>query len=120
MKTELLDDEIIAQFMGLKRHDPDKDYWKAQYYKPDPKDARKKGDFVNYFDHLEYSTSWEWFMPAYRKFSSLEFEEWDLIHADHCASIAEKVLSFDLIGANEKLVEGIKWYNDSHPKAVKK
>lgn len=111
MKT---DNELIAEFMGIAKESNGcyhienlRHLYASAYLKP---------------DYLDYHRSWDWFMPAYSNFSALDYDENKLNdeHADHCASIAERVLSFDLFGANEKLVEGIKWYNDSHPKAVKK
>lgn len=114
-EIELLDDEIIAQFMGLKRHEPDKSYWKAQYYRPDPKDARKKGDFVGYYDHLEYSTSWNELMPCVEKiemmYSAIADERPTTELEDEAYS---KILCLPMTAGKEiaykSVVEFVKWY----------
>lgn len=84
--------------------------------------AHGNGEDLNTFHYaiegLKYHTSWDWFMPAYRKFKDALIEmhksmppntvnHGDAIEVDiHCA-----VTEVDLIRANRHLVKGIKWYN---------
>lgn len=98
MKTkDKTDNELIAEFVGDRTSVINNPKW-------------QQGDELIY---LKYHKSWDWFMPAYSKFSALEFEENKLNdeHANHCALIAEKVLGFDISGACERLVDGIKWFS---------
>jgi hypothetical protein len=103
---EKTDNLLIAEFMGY------------TYY-PAPSDFFPNGRLysanLRTYDLLavKYDTSWDWLLPAYSKFSALEIHESKANdeHTNHCTAIAEKVLSFDIFGAHEKLVEGIKWLN---------
>jgi hypothetical protein len=62
-------------------------------------------------DKLLFDTSFDWLMPVFGKFSSLE-TDYASEHSALCASIAEKILEVDIFLAHEKLAEGIKWYNE--------
>lgn len=71
-------------------------------------------------DKIKYHESWDWFMPAFKKFFDYLQKQYnkpdynkhsatkgDLIEVDiHCA-----VREFDLAKAHWHLVEAIKWYN---------
>lgn len=107
MKT---DNELIAEFMGLKRVEAGVSYNKAQYYKSDPKDLRKKGKFMGYFDGLKYDTSWDWLMPVVEKIRV------------YCSENPKKVKGEDIVmnlpitatisEVYSESVEFIKWYNN--------
>ena len=122
MKT---DNELIAEFMGLIRVEANASYNKAQYYKPDSSDKRKRGIFMGYHDGLEYDTSWDWLMPVVEKIGELykkafptneifiqkilahedpiEKEYIDVISTSICTPISE---------VYTEVIKFIKWYNE--------
>jgi len=113
MKT---DDQLIAEFTGAKSTGKTNLSGKEVYEFPySLKDM--SGNGRKFTGYLQFSKSWDWFMVAYSKFSALEIQDnaCNDKHANHCVAIAEKVLSFDLFGANECLVEAIKWYTNLKP-----
>lgn len=107
MKTEKTDNELIAEFRGAVESQNSgvcgiRTYW-INNNDPTPSSTKE----------MHYNTSWDWLMPACQKFSSLEFDivQADIEHGDHVARVAEKILEYDITGTCERLVEGIKWYN---------
>lgn len=75
MKT---DNELIAEFMGLIRYEPNSRYNLPQWYQPDSSDGRKKGKFMGYPEQLKYDTKWDWIMPVVEKIARIETK--DVIH----------------------------------------
>jgi len=61
------DNELIAEFMGWKCYPENKSYSYPQWYKPDPKDLRKKGQWKGYPHQLAFDLSWDWLMPVVEK-----------------------------------------------------
>lgn len=95
------ENELIAEFMGLPLTIQEPEFSGDRKLKTVP------------FQRWRYDTSWDWLMPVWNKFASLQFEENRQFteHADHCTLIAEKILEVDVFQAHERLVNGIKWYN---------
>jgi len=117
---------LIAEFMGLTRREANATYGKAQYYKPDIKDGRKLGQFVNYFDSLDYHSSWSELMPVVEKINSLGFfcviNEWQCKisrYSDYSGIISyDSITDKDtkLIDVTYKaVIEFIKWYTNLKP-----
>lgn len=68
---------------------------------------------------LKYHSSWEWIMPACKKFHELNLEGYE--YEQHCESIDIAVTSYEIERAFKKLSEAITWYNtSSNPKQVNK
>lgn len=62
---------------------------------------------------MEYHSSWDWLMPAYRKFRSLtgmKMPEWLI----HCNNIENWIIRVNIIEAHKSITEAIKWYNEQH------
>lgn len=103
-------DEVIARFHGWEHKPTLKGKGKGLWYFPECGKAAFNGD------GFQYHTSFDWLMPVFSKFSSLDLA--GLVHVNHsdhsdrCASIAEKILEVDITGAHEALVDGIEWYNN--------
>lgn len=103
---------LIAEFMGLTRKEANATYNKAQYYKPDPKDARKTGSFINYFDSLEYHKSWDKLMPIIATLNTLYAED-AFYGFDHDIYLSMRNWVSDVVIENAfgDAVTMIKWYN---------
>lgn len=108
---QLTDNELIAEFMGLVRHEADASYNIAQYYKP-VADKRKRGDFVAYYDNLGYDKRWERLMPVVEKIEQVlsvpnasKTKGWD-----HWNNVFDGRVDTDIKVAYACVVEFIKWY----------
>lgn len=95
--------QLIAEFMEIERCtrcDP----WCGRYcYNPG----------VYYLpDEMEYNSSWDWLMPACKKFDNLDIDlqEHDA-YVDHCSNIDNAAAHYKIEPVFLMLVEGIKWYN---------
>jgi hypothetical protein len=122
MKTDETEEGncLIAEFTGLIRVEANAIYNKAQYYKPDPKDKRKRGIFMGYYDGLKYDTSWDWLMPVVEK-----IEQEGFCFSIQTSNIAcmkpfdiHSISSYDVFKKDKKIevvydvvVEFIKWHN---------
>lgn len=108
METIKSDNELIAQFVGYNSCKTEHDtFWNY------PSERCTTDNWRFHSNGLAFNVMWDWFMPAFAKFGGLDFDSTPdrNRHSDLCASIAEKVLEVDILGAHERLVEGIKWYN---------
>jgi len=111
------DNELIAEFMGLKRREADVAYNKARYYSPD-KDLRKLGKFEMYFDDEEHYKEWNNLMPVVKKIRVLMDD--NSIYADSTARNCWEVimLTFSVIEIEATyipVVKFINWYNSNRP-----
>lgn len=113
MKTENLIDTLmevqtlaIADFIGEKLYTREqlKDIGCIQQWKFPFCDG-----YYPTLDTMKFHTSWDWLMPAFGKFSSLDVETDS--HVQHVVAISEKILECDIHCACERLAEAIKWYN---------
>jgi len=118
---ELTDNELIAEFMGgtysiapkggIHGYKEGTKIWFCLF-----------GSMPDQINHLYYDQARDWLIPAISKFSGLQFDDDFLAikHSDHVALIAEKVLEFNILGAHEALIDGIKWYNSNGSEENKK
>jgi hypothetical protein len=122
--------KMIAEFMGLILHKPDKTFNIEQWWSGDSSDGRKKGEFVGYSHQLEYNTSWDWLMPVVDKIEKLGFDSrihgnnsddgylCDFIQDNTNNEISCFVTWQDNGGTKieatfKAVVEFIKWYNEN-------
>jgi hypothetical protein len=106
MGTEKSANILIAEFMGAYR--PEKilnDYEGTFLY--------KEGVRWRQPEMLYYHSSWDWLMPAWKKFSDLKFIDSSVtaIHLNYCARITHALATTDIYTAHKHLSNGIKWYN---------
>ena len=88
--------KLIADFMGWAHHES------ADYDKHE-------------MSQLRYHSSWDWFMPAYKKFISQQsMPMMGFIHHYQC--ISAWVSRVDIEESFNSLVRAIEWYNDLLPK----
>lgn len=65
-------------------------------------------------EEMKYNSSWDWLIPACKKFDNLYLYEPCLSsddYIDHCENIDNAVTNYEIKPAFQMLVEGIKWYN---------
>jgi hypothetical protein len=117
MKT---DNQIITEFMGYRYFtwQEVKGIGQAGWAKHDRSNAKIGNGFLcRTSRELKYDHSWNWLMPAWYKFRDLvfDFDQMNLIkeHALHVQAIAHSISYEDLPKAYERLVNGIKWYNQN-------
>ena len=103
MKT---DNELIAEFMGLKPYEDSRygTMW------PDPTNQNKVG-FA-----LKYDTSWDWLMPVVEKIQK-ECSHRIVIDGSKCRIVGEHSIKVHTIktinSAYKAVVEFIKWHNET-------
>jgi len=71
MTDQLTDNELIAEFMGLVRREPNNNYNLPQWWQP-TKDKREKGKFIGYPEQLKYHSSWDKLMPVVERLQEPE------------------------------------------------
>lgn len=79
---EKTDNEIVAEWMGL---------------------------FRKYVEMLHYDTSWDWLMPACKKWDELTLNNTEYIQLSD--KLDQMVTLYEIVPAFQQLVENIKWYN---------
>lgn len=60
---------------------------------------------------LEYHSSWDWFMSAWKKFRNLQGQRMPE-YINHVRSISVWIEKADINEAFKHLVKGIEWYNE--------
>jgi hypothetical protein len=111
--------KMIAEFMGLILHKPDKTFNIEQWWSGDSSDGRKKGEFVGYSHQLEYNTSWDWLMPVVEKIEKLGLGYFKYHYTWSYYNFKGNCLWYK--NNNEKgimnlffeVIEFIKWYNEN-------
>lgn len=92
MNTEILEgNKLIAAFMG-----------KPDHIMP---------------ELLKYHSSWDWLMPACRKFDSLFDSNWTETQELEYVALSDKMdeaaTFYEIFPLYQELVNGIKWYNQT-------
>lgn len=95
--------KLIAEFMGsIRTQSGDVD--DMPYYEG-------VGMLGGYLDNFQYHISWDWLMPAYKKFSSLQGQPMPsfMVHVRNISAWVERV---DIQEAHRFLCIAIEWYNE--------
>jgi len=96
METKKLsDNELIAEFMGMKQV---KGFWEDEVAAWLPHDLNK------------FQTSWDWLMPAVEKIA-----EYRLAYPEETAKVCDCKIVIGLEYLYPKVVEFIKFYNQQKP-----
>ena len=92
---------VVAVFMGMER---------TEKLTGEPTFKQQK-NCVIWASQLMYNSSWDWFMPAYKHFSSLTGQPMPtfIIHYRNISQWVERV---NIEEAFKSLVNAITWYND--------
>ena len=72
--------EVIAVFDGLIKQPKGVNYNLDSWYKPDPDDKRKKGQWIAYTHQLKYHSSWDWLMPVVEKIENIKHIGIDVVY----------------------------------------
>lgn len=120
MKT---DNELIAEFMGWTRKEPNERYNLPRWYKKSDSDLREHR-FMGYSEQLKFHSSWDWLMPVVGKIGDLDkprrenyetFELWETAtfeFEDAVDGVTElKIGNINIEFLHESVVEFIKWYS---------
>jgi len=121
--TELTEDyaegnKLIAVFDGVTWEDTSKinypapnKQWLIKF--PKGQEFEKYGNIDEIISKMtKYHTSWDWFMPAYKKFRSLtgmKMPDWLIL----CNTIENRIVRVNIKEAHYNLCEAIKWYNNT-------
>jgi hypothetical protein len=99
MKT---DNELIAEFMGVEKSSGGN--WKL---------IPGHGPYLT--AELMYDKSWDWLMPACKKWDELNYSNWSekqiREYMKYCDDLDNTVSCYDIRPAYSQLVICIKWYN---------
>lgn len=115
MKTEKTDNELIAEFMGVKEqqgfydsYNRDEPYWFTAN-EVLRTDSRSLPDlsFDDFIECSKYDRSWEWIMPVVAKITPIAKEMGQQAWFD--AQYA--LIDADIKGVNKRALNFIKWYN---------
>lgn len=112
------DNELIAEFMGLEKCDPDLTY-NLEHWRVASDDHTLRTAFVAYGHQLKYHTSWDWLMPVVQKIDrmfvgSVDNEDLqDISHQVMC--VTRHDISTSIHTIYRDVVEFIKWYNSQTP-----
>lgn len=100
-QEQIIGNRAIAVFMGLLSKNP-----KYPFTKPNGS--------VNYKE-AEYHSSYDWLMPAWKKFESLEISKVDEGFKDnysrHLMSVSTAIIHYDISVAFDRFVMALNWYN---------
>ena len=91
----------VAVFMGMER--TEKETGEPTF--------KQEKNAVIWASQLMYNRSWDWFMPAYKYFSSLQGMPMPtyIVHYRNISAWVERV---NIEEAFKTLVQAIRWYND--------
>lgn len=112
-QKEKNDFELICEFIGFRRQEVG-EYNKVSYWKPDPKDKRKRGIFVGYFDNEAYLKDWNFIMSAVTILNIMYAED-RFINFDHdiYLSMRNWVADANIENATQDAITMIKFYNEN-------
>ncbi|MGN6438495.1 MAG: hypothetical protein ACTHMM_18270 [Agriterribacter sp.] len=107
--------KVVAEYQGYEYvNDSPQEYPEGYMYKADEDEGYGHAEILT---EMEYSTDWNWFMPAYNKFRSEVISP--VLYEDLPKEVIEKweklemsILTCDIRYAFEKLVELINWKNN--------
>lgn len=116
--------KIIAEFMEYKLIDTGRPFYKKGWFFHGEDTLEKYPPLYkllesNDEDKLWFHSSWDWLMPACKKFDELEVPGSPLKirrkYEDCCDKIDHKVALYEIKPVWEALVEAIQWYNTHQP-----
>jgi hypothetical protein len=112
--------EIIAAWLGWIRREPG-EYNLPNWWEPDMNDLRLKCKFRGYPNQIKFHSSWDWLMPALKKWDDLPLDDFDLDSMQEYMNLCDKldhlVSCYEIIPAYTHFVKCIKWYSNQPQKA---
>lgn len=100
-KQEVIDgNKLITEFLGYEQCG--KAEWEYTYWMIEGKSYMEL--------ELKYHSSWDWLMPAYKKFRGLtgmKMPDW----LSHCNTIENWIVRVNIEDAHKYLSAAIQWYN---------
>jgi hypothetical protein len=108
MKAETIEgNKLVAEFNGAEHRS-----WKDNYQKKYRFNEPIGGTYAFSASKLEYHSSWDWQIPAIKKFKALDID--NNIYRNHVLEIDSAVIDeYDITQSFAALVDGIKWYNQN-------
>jgi hypothetical protein len=105
MKTETIEgNKLIAEFIDIPQ--------RQLYSSPGIKEFYWRNPNTNDLVPVSYHSSWDWQIPAIKKFKALDID--NNIYRNHVLEIDSAVIDeYDITQSFAALVDGIKWYNQN-------